>query len=805
MRWMTQMQTVGKFSLLIWGCSLAVAQDGLPQDLAPNAWHKIELIDQVNPVHESKHTRVFYRDADQCMYLFGGDYAVHGSSYQQSGRQEFWKYCPSTNHWSLAHDYCRPAGSIQPERPDEMPIAYDSKRDRLYVTAGSWTKNPCGTQALKDTWAYWDFKTGNWIDTGVAHNRGGTKRAFYDPKTDSVYMFLWGGFGVGVQKFSVADQKQEQWPVAYDDRGKYMNNERLNVAQVAMVPELRSAFIVSPNSGILWRYNIDKDNRKNGDHGSINPAFTKVLQDPRLKSNPNASMLLWNSRDKLLVILINSDVKGKFTPYLLDPVHGQELRPLPTETVPQGQFPQGNTAVYLKDRNAILTFGAAFTDEQVPNERAMWLMPLDKSQIQASNPHANLFGPLRVQGRLMPVSYTAAASRHYEFVLEHPEVSDRLLPFFRDPAATNALTSSNRKASADPKPRYWSAPVFAARGNRAQILYFGGGHSDYPGNDVEVYDRSTRAWTQLGHPRVPAANDPMYGSGGSNNVFVCQKDQKDCKAGEWQPYTIHGYGRQSYDPGLDRYVVTATGCRRVGLLQGTYQCVEHEFGILGFDLNAKRWEFLSPPGSFKLSERADLTAYDSKLGGIVAYFGSSNESSTHTDALLFSDRAVRKLPSLNVNISLGGAGHGGNASVYVASLQKHLIATLPQGGSPQFALWLVDFARGSAVEVRVPAQMRALIGDGGNWQMAYDSVQDQILVVQADAQRIPLLTWWDPRTQQWTHTQSARGALRIEPQTASNGRDSLIFDSVNQQFLFIRPTGNWQTGKAELWALNASN
>ena len=121
-------------------------------------------------------------------------------------------------------------------------------------------------------------------------------------------------------------------------------------------------------------------------------------------------------------------------------------------------------------------------------------------------------------------------------VQQHP----RVFPIFRNPDATD---SAKPQASDYVPNRAWSAPVRVAP---REYRFHGGAHTDYPGNDVDrvVLDlvQMKVTVTQLRRPKVPPASNSMYGAGGGPPI--------DLGDGTFEPTTIHGWGRQSYVPGV---------------------------------------------------------------------------------------------------------------------------------------------------------------------------------------------------------------------------------------------------------------
>lgn len=702
--------------------------------------------DEIDPHPAGKHTRMVYRLVDGRIYEIGGDYGVPGSPHPASGRQEMWSIKLGESTWTMVHDYCLGAGESQPERPDEAPTVYDSKRDVMWMATGSWTTNPCESTTLKGTWAYYDFADGKWHDTGIAHDKGASKRAVYDPVTDAIYGFTFhGGQGLQVRKFDIAAGVQEVWNVSYDDQGEYINNFRLFDTPIAIDPVGRVIYGVYMGTGHLFAYHIDLDTRLNGDGGN-NPAFKVLLQDDRLievesgagtEAEEGASGAEWDAANNVL-LLFWAKAKGRITPFSYHP-DTKMLESLPLDTDPPGLFPQGNSFVFDAANGLVLAIGHAFTTEETPSQdKIFWFRYAEAVADEPTEPEP-----------------TEPSVGELAFAPITPLESQRIIPFFKDDVATDALTQADAHTTLTPVWRAWSYPVYGD----GKLWYMGGAHSDYAGNDVEVYDISANVWAQSYHPRVPPDGDPMYGGGGSPNVY---------QDGElWQPYTIHGYGRQSFDESTGEYVITATGLRPDGTLQ---------HGVLGFKGTA--WRYLndtsrSPIGASNLSE------YDESLGGILSFGGAGS----NPYVWLVKNGVLTEMPTMPFKTS--GAGHGGDSSVYVPELEQHLIARLPQGGRPTFQCWRVHFATGIGAQITVPQDALDLVGNGGNWLMAYSRAAKKALILQRGVDGKPLMRWYDPINDAWSAPWADPNGPEISDGAVSAGRKSLQYDRLNNRFLML--------------------
>jgi hypothetical protein len=108
----------------------------------------------------------------------------------------------------------------------------------------------------------------------------------------------------------------------------------------------------------------------------------------------------------------------------------------------------------------------------------------------------------------------------------------------------------------------WSGGAYDSR--RDLFLVWGGGHSDYAGNEVYAFDLATRKWRRLTEPSVAdRARTPTYPDG--------------------QPRARHTYNYIEYVPSIDRLLCFGAS--------GPYPGGGGEFSrdVLEFDIGERRW------------------------------------------------------------------------------------------------------------------------------------------------------------------------------------------------------------------------
>jgi hypothetical protein len=345
-----------------------------------------------------------------------------------------------------------------------------------------------------------------------------------------------------------------------------------------------------------------------------------------------------------------------------------------------------------------------------------------------------------------------------------PAPSLRYIPIPQSPDA-----EQERVESKEPSFREFSGVVYG----EGQLFYFGGGHSGYPGNDVEIYDIANNLWTQMYKPEVPPEDDPVYGGGGSPNLSPTGKS-----------YTIHGYARTSYDPVSHRYICTTAS------------------SVAAYDAACNQWEMLSgqhapAPGPLPAWGNGDqISMWDPALGGLLFsgmydWYGywlwAGGEFEFYGD------------PGQALSAS------GGAASVYAAPHAVHIVAVLRSGadGPAENTLFRYQPAPkpGQAQPIDLPPELTELLDADGNLVMAYDSLHDRLVVLAGGEDGRPRTWAYDIATDQWEMSCADDSAPILSEQfTAGTGRSIFNYDPVSNLFFLVFPKGGgWDLG-VETWA-----
>jgi len=336
---------------------------------------------------------------------------------------------------------------------------------------------------------------------------------------------------------------------------------------------------------------------------------------------------------------------------------------------------------------------------------------------------------------------------------------------------------------------------------KGNIYYFGGAHGSYPGNDVETYNIANNIWKQSYKPNVPPSGDPVYGSGGSPYSWV------DPRTGEVRPYTIHGYGRTAYHPGLDSYVCSASFCKTVSGSPGNYSCTDPDHGnpnkveLVSFNPNSNKWTRIAsmPGGAY------DLTQWDSGLGGFLAVNGSNIQLFQNGS---FSPYDTAKIGGNKVILS-AGSGSGGSASVYIQELKSHLFAVMPAGNCcgdyRQGHLYLYNSIKKTLKEITsVPASLKNQFAPEGNFVMAYDNTNKKVVGLSAVDKSLggdsQIQTWiYDPFVDTWEQLPISASSPLV-PGFSANSRTPFQYDPINNVFiLLVQRSVSGSDGVVQTW------
>jgi hypothetical protein len=132
----------------------------------------------------------------------------------------------------------------------------------------------------------------------------------------------------------------------------------------------------------------------------------------------------------------------------------------------------------------------------------------------------------------------------------------------------------------------WSGGAYDTQ--RDRLIIWGGGHGDYAGNEIYVFDVRTLRWQRLTEP--------------SRNV---SGNESSCWYSDGLPKSRHTYDQLEYMPTVDRFI--AVGCSSPYPQSHTYE------DVVAFNFNTNTWSTLA---SSSATDYGALTATDPNTGHV---------------------------------------------------------------------------------------------------------------------------------------------------------------------------------------------
>jgi hypothetical protein len=143
----------------------------------------------------------------------------------------------------------------------------------------------------------------------------------------------------------------------------------------------------------------------------------------------------------------------------------------------------------------------------------------------------------------------------------------------------------------------WSGGAFDTV--RDRLIVWGGGHGDYAGNELYVFDLNNLEWSRLTDPSAP--------SGGSDSSGVY---------GDGRPRSTHTYNCLSFASKTGKFYYMGLGA--------TWPNGNHSHRAGAFDFGSNEWQSLAEKPKIGLN-RSNVTAYDSQAGLIWVHAGDERQ------------------------------------------------------------------------------------------------------------------------------------------------------------------------------------
>ena len=139
----------------------------------------------------------------------------------------------------------------------------------------------------------------------------------------------------------------------------------------------------------------------------------------------------------------------------------------------------------------------------------------------------------------------------------------------------------------------WGGGVYDTK--RDRLTLWGGGHTDYSGNEVYVFDVNSMQWSRI--------TDPSSNVSGTDSSGVYP---------DGLPRSAHTYNTVTYADNVDRMFLMAPA--------GVYSSGQEVLNAFAFDLTSNQWSSLTPVPNVGATT-GGIPTYDSTTG-LIWYHGS---------------------------------------------------------------------------------------------------------------------------------------------------------------------------------------
>ncbi len=316
--------------------------------------------------------------------------------------------------------------------------------------------------------------------------------------------------------------------------------------------------------------------------------------------------------------------------------------------------------------------------------------------------------------------------------------------------------------------------------SNGQILLFGGGHSDYWGNEVWAWTMSARTWRKMYEP------DALH----NVSLSACQASVDNTnRPGMWtpsgRPISRHTYdsveyishlglmmaGGSSTYSGANEYLWSDTRPSGSG-------CYFNSPGDVWFyNPNTNAWSYKGSSQVDKTRVGIGVSAYDSTTRQVIVLGRTANyELTTH----IYDPTAntfQQKFPASNP------PWHGEIAATYDS--KRHYVLFFGGEYSNSDKLWAYSVDQNTWIDLSPATGMRPTAG--GGYGIAYDSAADVIVVYGRSG-----LWVYDYGTKAWSQPKTV-----ISPQMTSQVHGKFKYDRQRNVTFLVFSNSQWQI---EVWA-----
>jgi hypothetical protein len=268
----------------------------------------------------------------------------------------------------------------------------------------------------------------------------------------------------------------------------------------------------------------------------------------------------------------------------------------------------------------------------------------------------------------------------------------------------------------------WSGGAYDT--NRDRLIVWGGGHSDYAGNELYVFDLTTLKWTRL--------TDPSNPTGGSESSGVY---------GDGRPRSTHTYSELTFSANTGKFYYIGLGA--------VWQNGAHSHKSGAFNFQTNNWEDIAAKPSIGLN-RSNVVAYDSQTGKIWVNAGEERTMMSYDPAAnawqTYAEWSQQFLP-----VTL-------YATAAISPADRQMVAV----GNNQFFVW--DLRNPSQVSVPKVNGSSAVVSQNAPG-FVFDSATGKYVGWVGGATVYTL----DPKTLAWTTVAPAAGNTVVPTNPPSQG------------------------------------
>jgi len=184
----------------------------------------------------------------------------------------------------------------------------------------------------------------------------------------------------------------------------------------------------------------------------------------------------------------------------------------------------------------------------------------------------------------------------------------------------------------------WSGGAYDSK--RDRLIVWGGGHMDYSGNEVYVFDINTLVWTRLDEPSNPITENPPDG-----------------RNPDGRPASRHTYNYLQYAPNVDRFFSLGFSAAYGAPSTDGHQVDAYNFDTLSWSPKATKPNNGTSIGAISAYDSGTglLWQHGALSGELASYNPVNNTWSSYTSSLFLEYYATAAIdPTRHIMVAVGG-------------------------------------------------------------------------------------------------------------------------------------------------------